>query len=182
MRALHASLRGISRLNDWLGRLVSYFILLIFLLLIAEVGFRYFAGKPQIWTNELSQMLFGAYAVLSGGYLLVHRAHVNVDIFYGRFPRRVQACIDILTSILFFVFVGALLYFGSSFAYESIEFWERSQSAWNPPLWPVKLTVPIGAGLLLLQGLVKLVQDICIALGVSPPEGKSWDELLEDRP
>jgi TRAP-type mannitol/chloroaromatic compound transport system permease small subunit len=170
MRALHALMRGITRLNDALGKAVSLLLLGIFVLLIAEVCFRYFAGAPKVWTGELTQMLFGLYAVLSGGYIMAHGGHVNVDLLYSRLTLRTRAIIDIFTSVLFFLFVGALLYFGSSLAYESISFWERSQSAWDPPIWPIKLAIPVGAALLLLQGIVKLVQDILTALGAPRPE------------
>ena len=166
-----AAMRGITRFNEWLGRGVALLLLVIFALLIVEVFFRYVAGAPKVWTGELTQMLFGIYAVLSGGYILAHAGHVNVDILYGRLPIRAKAIVDVCTSLLFFVFVGALVYFGSSLAYESISFWERSQSAWNPPLWPVKLAIPLGALLLLLQGIVKLATDILIALGIEPREG-----------
>lgn len=169
MRALHHAMRGITRLNDVLGRLVSLLVLVIFALLIAEVLFRYAAGAPKVWTGELTQLLFGVYAVLSGGYIMAHGGHVNVDILYSRLSRRVRAGVDVLTSILFLVFVGALLYFGSALAWESLSFWEHSQSAWNPPIWPVKLAIPLGAALLLLQGLVKLLQDAMVLLGIEGP-------------
>jgi TRAP-type mannitol/chloroaromatic compound transport system permease small subunit len=164
MQAIIAVLRGITRLNDFIGRWVALLILLIFVLLIAEIGFRYILGAPMVWTGELTQMVFGVYAVLSGGYILAHGGHVNVDLIYTRFSPRTKAIIDVLTSVLFFLFVGALVYFGSSLAYESMEFWERSQSAWNPPIWPVKLMIPVSAVLILLQGIVKLARDICVVL------------------
>lgn len=181
MRALHAAMRGITRFNDWLGRWVSLLLLAIFALLIAEVVFRYVAGAPKVWTSELTQLLFGIYAVLSGGYIMAHGGHVNVDILHARLPPRARAAIDVFTSFLFFVFVGALLYFGSALAWESISFWEHSQSAWDPPIWPVKLAIPIGAGLLLLQGIVKLLQDIMAALGVETPETLPPEDLPEPR-
>lgn len=170
MRALHAAMRGITRFNDWLGRWISLLLLVIFVLLIAEVAFRYLAGAPKVWTSELTQLLFGVYVVLSGGYIMAHGGHVNVDILYSLFAPRTRAVIDLFTSLLFFVFLGALLYFGSSLAWESISFWEHSQSAWDPPIWPVKLAIPVGATLLLLQGLVKLLRDAMLAFGAEPPE------------
>jgi TRAP-type mannitol/chloroaromatic compound transport system permease small subunit len=170
MRALHNAMRGITRLNDTLGRLVSLLVLVIFVLLIAEVLFRYVAGAPKVWTGELTQLLFGVYAVLSGGYIMAHGGHVNVDILYSRLSPRARAAVDVFTSFLFLVFVGALLYFGSALAWESLSFWEHSQSAWDPPIWPVKLAIPVGAALLLLQGLVKLLQDAMVLLGVDTPE------------
>lgn len=165
---LGALMRAITRANDWIGRAASLLLLGIFLLLLAEVFFRYISGAPKVWTGELTQMLFGVYAVLAGGYIMARGGHVNVDLLYSRFPPRIRAMVDVFTSTLFFIFLGALVYFGSSLAWESIEFWEHSQSAWNPPIWPVKLAIPIGAVLLLLQGCVKFIQDVRVALGMPP--------------
>jgi TRAP-type mannitol/chloroaromatic compound transport system permease small subunit len=170
MRAVFAFMRGVTALNERVGRFAAYFVMLIFVLLFAEVLLRYFFRSPTVWTNELGQLLFGAYAVLSGGYLLARGGHVNVDIVYAGFPRRTRASVDVLTSILFFAFVGILLWQGTIFALESISKLETSHSAWNPPIWIFKAMIPVGAGLLLLQGVVKLMGDVLVALGRDAPD------------
>ena len=169
MGAVYSFMRGVTRLNEMIGRWAAHLIFAIFLLLIAEVFLRYFFRSPTVWTNELGQLLFGAYAVLSGGSLLARNGHVNVDIVYSKFPPRTQAWTDVLTSILFFAFAAVLLWQGWLFAYESVAKLESSQSAWNPSIWLFKAMIPIGAALLLLQGIVKLVQDILIAAGRELP-------------
>jgi TRAP-type mannitol/chloroaromatic compound transport system permease small subunit len=169
MGAVYSFMRGVTRLNEFIGRWAAHLIFAIFLLLIAEVFLRYSFRSPTVWTNEFAQLLFGAYAVLSGGYLLARRGHVNVDIVYGAFPQRSRALTDILTSILFFAFAIVLLWQGWIFASESIAKFESSQSAWNPSIWMFKALIPAGAALLLLQGIVKLIQDIVIATGGELP-------------
>ncbi|MEH6386759.1 MULTISPECIES: TRAP transporter small permease subunit [Pseudomonas] len=180
MRAITAFMNGVTKLNDVIGRMVAYLVLPIFAFLILEVFLRYLFNSPTVWTNELTQMLFGAYAVLSGGYLLAHRGHVNVDLFHSQLKPRARAVVDIIGSIIFFIFVLALLYFGYEMAQESVSSWETSYSAWNPPIWPIKVAIPVGATLLLLQGIVKLLQDIAIALNLDyykPEQGETGDEL-----
>ena len=170
MGTVFAFMRAVTWLNGRVGRFAAYFVLLIFVLLFAEVLLRYFFRTPTVWTNELAQLLFGAYAVLSGGYLLARGGHVNVDIVYSHFPRRVKAIVDIATSVLFFLFVVILLVLGLSFAWDAVGKLEHSHSAWNPPIWPFKVMIPVAAALLLLQGIVKLIADICVVLGIEPPE------------
>lgn len=180
MRAISAFMNGVTKLNEWVGRLIAYLIIPIFIFILIEVFLRYLFNAPTVWTNELTQMLFGAYTVLSGGYILAHRGHVNVDILHSMLPVKMRAIVDIFTSLLFFIFVMAFGWFGYEMAKESIETWETSYSAWNPPIWPVKLAIPLGAGLLFLQGVVKLLQDIAIALGVEyrdPTAGETGDTL-----
>lgn len=160
--------RVIGRINDLVGYATAHLVLVMFVLLFCEVLLRYLWRQPTVWTGELSQMLFGVYALLGGGYLLARGGHVNVDIVYGAFPKRVKASIDVFTSALFFLFIAVLLWQGLSLAADSIARWERSHSAWNPPIWPVKLAIPLAALLILLQGLVKLANDILVALGHEP--------------
>jgi TRAP-type mannitol/chloroaromatic compound transport system permease small subunit len=180
MKALFLVMRAITRFNTWIGTWFSYAVFFLTLLLLADVFMRYLIGRPAVWTAESAQLLFGAYAVLSGGYLMAQGAHVNVDIFYGRFSPRTKAVVDIFTSVLTFLFVGALVYFGSAMAWESIQRWETSASAWNPPIWPIRLTIPIAAVLLLLQAIVKLIQDILTVLGVEPEGHIEWHHRSED--
>lgn len=160
MNTLNAILKAVDTINDWVGKVLSFGVLFMFALVLIEVIRRYFFNSPTVWGNELTQLTFGVYVVLSGGYILRWGGHVNVDIFYGRFSAKGKAIFDIITFTLFFMFCGMMLAYGGSLAWESLSRLEHSQSAWNPPLYPVKLMIPTGAFLLLLQGTAKLVRDI----------------------
>ena len=160
MRTLNLILSFIDNLNDWIGKILSYFSFLMFILVLSEVVRRYFFNAPSVWANELTQLIFGAYVILSGGYILRWGGHVNVDIFYSTLSDRWKAVLDIITSIVFFLFCGMLLKYGGELAWESLSTFEHSQSAWTPPLYPFKLCIPIAALLLILQGLAKLIRDI----------------------
>jgi TRAP-type mannitol/chloroaromatic compound transport system permease small subunit len=46
---------------------------------------------------------------------------------------------------------------------------EGTGTPWNPPIWPVKLAIPLAALLLLLQGVANLLRDI----GIARPESKA---------
>ena len=158
--------RAVTRLNIWIGKVAAWLIVPIFLLLMADVIMRYVVGSAAIWTAEFAQLIFGAYAVIAGGYLLVERAHVNVDIIYGKFSRVNKAVVDLATSFLFFLFLVVLIWQGVDMAWDSAAKFERSSSLWNPHIWPVKIVIPVAAVLLLLQGLVRLVSDIRTVMGL----------------
>lgn len=163
-------MNGITRLNNFIGSAIAWLVVLMTAFLLIEVFFRYVLSQPTVWANELTQLTFGFYAVMSGGYILAQDGHVNVDILYSTFSPRTKAIVDLCTSVLFFMFLAALLYYGSSMASESISSFERSYSAWNPPIWPIKLSIPVGCLLLLLQGIVKLIQDAERALSPDTPQ------------
>ena len=160
MNTLNVILKVVDDINDWVGKVLSFGVLFMFALVLTEVIRRYFFNSPTVWGNELTQLTFGVYVVLSGGYILRWGGHVNIDIFYGRLSAKGRAIADIITFALFFMFCGMMLAYGGSLAWESLSRLEHSQSTWNPPLYPVKLMIPTGAFLLLLQGTAKLVRDI----------------------
>jgi TRAP-type mannitol/chloroaromatic compound transport system permease small subunit len=55
-----------------------------------------------------------------------------------------------------------MLWTGLRFALDAVQVGEHSFTEWGIEYWPVKLTIPIGAGLIVLQGLVKLIKDILL--------------------
>lgn len=159
----------ITRFNDRLGAwLIGYLVLLMFVILLYEITARYVFSAPTIWATEFTQLMFGAYVMLSGGYLLANKGHVNVDLFYNRLSPRLQALTHILTSFLFFAFISVLLMEGWIMASNSIDMLETSSSAWNPPVWPLKLTIPLGAGLILLQGIAGIMDQLPVLFGAEP--------------
>ncbi len=160
MQTINAVLRFIDDLNDWIGKILSYAVFIMFVLVLSEVVRRYFFNSPTVWANELTQLVFGVYVILSGGYILRWGGHVNVDIFYSTLSDRWKAILDIFTSTIFFLFCGMLFVYGGSLAWESLSNFEHSRSAWNPPLYPFKLCIPLAMILLMLQGIAKLIRDI----------------------
>ena len=166
---LTVTTKSIDKINDKVGEYLSFFLFGFFILLLLEVFLRYVFNSPTVWANEASQMFFGAYVILSGGYVLRTGGHVNVDILYSRFPAKIQAIADICTSILFFLFCGMMVWMGWEMGWESMSCFETSQSAWDPPIWPIKMMIPTGAVLLFLQGLCKLILDIFTLLDIEPP-------------
>jgi TRAP-type mannitol/chloroaromatic compound transport system permease small subunit len=128
--------------------------------IVWEITMRYIFNRPTIWAHELSIMVFGVLTIMGGAYTLRYRAHVNMDLFYMRFSARGKAILDMLTFPFFLVFVLIILWFGWEFALRSVQNLEISQSNWAPPLWPVKLAIPLGALLLLLQGISNFLSDL----------------------
>ena len=169
MGALTAFARAVTGVNLAIGRVMHWAVLLLFVLLLSDVIMRYVAGSPIQWSHQASKLLFGVYAILGGGYLLARREHVNVDLFYGNFSPRKKALIDILTSFLFFLMLVVLVLESWSLAADSVKRWEVDHLAiWKAPLWPSKCLIVVAAFLLLLQGIVKLIADVMILMGLDP--------------
>jgi len=157
-------LGGIDTVSEWSGKIFSMIILIITGLLMFEITLRYIFNAPTIWVHETCQHLFAGYSILAGAYVLLYYAHVKVDVIYARFSPRRRAIIDSVTYSFFFVFVGLMLWHGIDMASDSVRIMEVSFSPFAPPIWPLKLTLPIGAFLILLQGLAHFSRVLSMAI------------------
>ncbi|MFQ5880797.1 MAG: TRAP transporter small permease subunit [Dehalococcoidia bacterium] len=156
---------AIDALNGWIGHFVCYWSVIAVFVYYYEVLARHVFNSPTNWAHESMFLLFGMQYLVAGAFTLREDGHVRVDVLYSRLPRRARAVVDILTSVFFFLFCGALLWTGWSFMMDSIDVWEVSFTEWAIQWWPVKSTMAIGALLILLQGLSKLTKDVRILTG-----------------
>ncbi len=74
------------------------------------------------------------------------------------------AIVDLFTWLTFYLFLVVLLWRGWEAAWVSVSRWECTYSMWGPPLWPLRLTIPLAAALVLLQGLTKTISDFYTAV------------------
>ena len=162
MRVIDSFINGVDWLSKNSGKTVSFLIFPMMAFIFYEVIMRYFFNMPTKWAHELSTFFLGAYFILGGGYTLWRGAHVNVDLLYKRFSPRKRAIIDVASSVFFFAFAGVLVYHGIRFGITAWTHSHYSNSVWAPPMFPIKTALPVGAVLLLLAGIVKLIRDIRI--------------------
>lgn len=148
-----------SNISEWSGRGVGIALFLLVGVLTYEVITRYVFNNPTIWAHQLSLFLFGTIGMIGGAYVLLHKAHVNLDIIYSRVSRRKQAILDLITAPLFFFIIILMMWVGGSFALRSWAILEPSSTVWAPPIYPFKTIIPVAAFLLLLQGVAKLIRD-----------------------
>lgn len=157
-------LKTIDATSEWSGKLVALLFYAMMGVLVWEVVVRYTFNAPTIWAHGISLRIFGAYTVLAGAYVLLHKGHIAMDLVYSRFSLRTKAIVDLITAPFFFAFCGVLLWYGSSFAWTSLMMLEIDDTAFRAPIYPVKLAVPLGAFLILLQGLAKYSRDFITAI------------------
>jgi TRAP-type mannitol/chloroaromatic compound transport system permease small subunit len=150
--------------NIRVGEFVAYWAVISIFVYYYEVIARYLFNSPTNWVHESMFLMFGMQYMLAGAYAYREDQHVRVDIFYASFSPRGKAIADIFTSIFFFIFIGTMLVTGYRFAADAVELGEVSFTEWAVQYWPVKLAIPVGAALMLLQGISKLIKDIMIVV------------------
>ena len=158
---------GIDRLSAQLGRLAAWLVLVAALLSAGNAASRYlFDASSNAWL-EIQWYLFGGMVLLGGAHTLRRNEHVRVDILYNALPPRGRLWIDIGGLVLFLLpFTLAMAWLSWPVAWRSLATMEGSSSAGGLLRWPVKMLLPLGFGLLALQGLSELVKRVAALRGL----------------
>jgi TRAP-type mannitol/chloroaromatic compound transport system permease small subunit len=91
---------------------------------------------------------------------------VRVDVIYAHLSTRAQIWIDLIGGILFLLpAAGILTWLSWPVFYQVWVSGEMSSSAGGLIRWPVKLFLPLGFGLLLLQGLSEVIKRAAMLTG-----------------
>jgi len=163
IRFLKSAVGLIDCISKWTGHFFSFLVVACAILMSVEVVARYVLNSPTKYATEATGILFGIYLLIIGAYVLYLHSHVSVDVVYSRLSQRGKAIIDIFTSIFFFAFIFVLLREGIPAAIKAVVLHEHTQSIWGAPLWPTKIALALGALLIFLQGLAKLIRDLYMA-------------------
>lgn len=161
----------LNTLSEWIGRTIAWLALALVLLVFAIVVLRYGFEIGSIAAQEGALFLHALLFLFGAGYTLKHDGHVRVDIFYRRFSPTRQAWVDLLGSLLLllpvclFIIVSSWDYVSSAWALR-----EGSREAGGlPGVFLLKTSIPIMAGLLLLQGLAQALRALLVINGRTPP-------------
>jgi TRAP-type C4-dicarboxylate transport system permease small subunit len=158
MNGIHAL---IDRITEKIGNALSFLILPLMAIVVYSVIMRYVFKNALTWSFEVSLFLFGMYGMLGGGYCVLTKTHVNVDILPRKLPETGQLILNIVSSLIILVVVIVMLIFGIQVAYQSTLILERSvhQTAFNPQIWWFRWTIPLAA----LLVMIKTVSDLIIS-------------------
>ncbi|MBL6782252.1 MAG: TRAP transporter large permease subunit [Alphaproteobacteria bacterium] len=151
--------RNIDILNNWVGRLTCLMLIPVIAAMIYEVVARKLFIAPTDWAYDTSRMFSGAMFMLGAGYALMRGVHIRADFLFRNWSPRNQALVDGSLYLLFY-FPAMLFFFWVSFeyTYKAWVTWELSMdTALMAPLAPARSAMPVGAFLLLLQGVAEFL-------------------------
>ena len=177
--------RFIDRISSWLGIIATWLVLCAALLSAANAFFRYFINEiialarysDRFWALrslldwygansnaflEMQWYMFGAMVMLGAPFTLKVNEHVRVDLLYGSVSERTRTWIDLIGGTLCLLPLCAVLaYFTWPWFVDSWIGAETSTNSGGLIRWPIKLILPVGVGLLFVQGLSEIIK--CIA-------------------
>ena len=169
MKVLLTISRAIDALNERVGRIVLWLVLVMALVSASNALARYLFNLSSNAWLELQWYLFAAVFLLCAGYTLLHNEHIRIDVVSSRLSRRAQLWIDIFGTVFFllpvtiFIMVLSWPIFANAWVSHEI-----SGNAGGLIRWPARLLVPAGFFLLSLQGISELIKRIAVLRGIIP--------------
>jgi len=181
MKLLLGLSRAIDALNERVGHLMYWLILIMVLVSAGNATSRYALSMASNAWLELQWYLFSAVFLLCAGYTLLHNEHIRIDVIAGLFKRRTQIWVDVFGMVFFLLPLSLYMTWSS---------WPVFMNAWNSGeisasaggliRWPARLLVPAGVFLLTLQGLSELIKRSATLMGLIPDTvEKHEDPALE---
>jgi len=166
MRVLLGLAAIVDRINEFIGKWVSWLILASILVSAGNATIRkIFDMSSNAWL-ELQWYLFGAAFLAAAAYTLKQNEHIRIDIIYGLFSRRVQHWIDLIGHILFLMpFALLMVFYLIPYVSVSYRSGEMSTNAGGLIIWPAKAMLLVGFLLLAVQGVSEIIKKIAVMTG-----------------
>lgn len=156
----------IDRVSRFFGWFASAAVLSACLISAAVAVARYSLSIGSNAWLEIQWYLFGAMILLGGAVTLARNEHVRVDLLYMLAGPRLRLWVDVF-GLVVFLLPGMILMAILSWPQfvESFQLGEISDSPGGLLRWPAKLLLPLGFGLVTLQGLAELIRRIAALAG-----------------
>ena len=170
----------VDRLSTFVGKVFSWLIVSLTLMITWEICSRYALAPHHDWAFDGMHQMYGTLFMLAGAYTLSKNNMVRGDVLYGFFPPRLQAGLDLTLYFIFFLpGVCALIWAGYLYAGDSWAIWEHSGITANgPPVYHFKTVIPVAGSFLLLQGIVEMIRCIrCLKEGQWPSREQDVEEV-----
>ena len=182
MQALLALSKGIDRLNAFVGKYSIWLIFAATFISAANAIVRKVFDTSSNAFLEVQWYLFAWSFLIAAGYTLLHREHVRIDVINSRLSKKTQVWIDIIGFALFLTPLCIMvLYMGIPMLISKYQSGEISGNPGGLIRWPVWAALPVGFGLLMLQGWSELIKRIAFLRGLGPdPMGRLTDKTAEE--
>lgn len=158
----------IEVLSEWSGRAVAWLVLAMTLVIGFDVIMRYLFNAGSVALQELEWHLFALVFLLGAAYTFKHDGHVRVDIVYQSrwMNARRRALVEVFGG-LFLLLPFCLLIIVSSWPFVANAF-AMGEGSPDPGGLPyrflLKTAIPLGFGLLLLQGIAHTLRNVRLLL------------------
>lgn len=163
----------ISSFDEKLAEAAGWVVVLMMLTISYDVIMRYLFDAPTTWSFEINRYMLIMVVFVGGGWTLPSGGHVSVDIFTENIPGKKKLILDIVTSAMAGIYVLIFLIESTYFTWEAWEQNIRSTEYLAWPLWPIRIFLVIGAAMLLLEFVIRIIKNSLALSNPAEPAGKA---------
>lgn len=161
-----AYIRAMDIVSRVFGHIASVLVLATCLVCAGNATARYAFHGGSGWWSDIQWYMFAATVFFGAPVLVTLNEHVRVDVIYGSRSGKTKAIIDLLGFLFFYMPLCAVMVWTSlNFVHNAYVQHEVSNNAADLLRWPVKALIPLGFGLLVLQGMAEVFKRIGFLLG-----------------
>ena len=161
--------RLIDRLSEAVGRASIWLIMIVVILSAGNAISRYAFDLSSNAMLEIQWYLFSAIFLFCAAYVLMKNEHIRIDVIVGRLSERTQNWIDVFGILVFLLPMSLIIGYLSWPVFMNA--WESGEMSPNPGgliRWPVRLMLPVGFALLILQAVSELIKRVAFLTGAGP--------------
>jgi len=174
--------RLIDKISTGVGKFTMWLILATTLISAGNALVRKIFNSSSNSLLEIQWYLFAAVFMLGAGYGFLKNSHVRIDFISTKLSSRTRNWIDIIGILIVLVpFCSIGIWLGWPFFWQAFNSGEMSQNAGGLIRWPAYVLIPLGFGLLLMQGISELIKRVAYITNQGPDvlsgeEAKSDDQ------
>lgn len=158
---------GIDRLTELVGRTLYWLILAMVLISTYNAIARKFLNSSSNAWLEVQWYLFSVVFLCCAGYALLRKEHIRIDIIASHLSDRANHRIALFGHVFFLMpMCFIMIYYSWPYFLELVRVGEVSSNAGGLVRWPAKLTIIVGFGLLMLQGISEIIKQVGVMRGV----------------
>lgn len=151
-------LNTISSLDEKLAEFAGWIVVVMMLTISYDVAMRYIFNAPTTWSFEVNRYMLIMVVFIGGAWTLPSGGHVSVDIAVERVSERKRMILDLVTSAMAAVYVLIFLVESVAFTWDALAHNVKSTEYLAWPLWPIRAFLVVGALLLLLEYLIRIIK------------------------
>ena len=144
-----------------IGRVFSWLVFAIILLMAVNVILRYSLSLGSVWAQELEWHLLVPLILLVMSWGVQSGDIARIDVYYADFSPAKKLMVDLLASGLTAMVCLLVIWFSLGYVEQSFSIMEQSPDPGGIPYrWVIKAFIPLGFFILLLQSAASFVRDI----------------------
>jgi len=167
------ALKFLFRLRSWEGMfnngISSFLLIAMMMLVVSNVTGRYLFEHPVHGTIEITEFIMVAIVYFTLSHTQAIKSHIRVELLFGVLSRKAKLILDLVTYVFGLVIFALITWQGIMCFIDSWEILEETDGYIEFPIYPAKLTIPIGCFIFSLRFIADIIDAIKQLTGKDTP-------------